>query len=132
MLSEIARSGQPGYLSLPTRRRRAAGRPPADGPLADRRPAVATPPSLAAFHAPRPDLLAGAAPPVVLADILVHRAHAEAELHALPRHGAGCDYASLLWGRRVIDESRRSHLGTYVGAASEPAVRDGGRGRRRA
>ena len=60
--------------------------------------------------------------PVVLADILVSRAGAEPALHALLDTG-DLDYASLLWGRRVIDESGPGFLGTYIGAASDPTVR---------
>lgn len=59
----------------------------------------------------------------VLADILVHRLDCEAHLHRLL--DAGVPHATLLWGRRVVDESAPAYLGAYLGEASDPAVRDG-------
>lgn len=120
VLATLAGGGRPVYLSLPIDVGELPAEPPAhrlivDVPRSD--PAV-----LAAFRAAAAELLDGAAQPVVLADILVNRAHAEDELHALLARG-GLRYASLLWGRRVIDESRPGFTGTYVGAASEPEVR---------
>lgn len=58
----------------------------------------------------------------VLADILVQRLGAEAELHDLL--ATGVPHATLLWGRRVVDETVPSYLGSYLGAASAARVRD--------
>ncbi len=120
VLSEIMRTGQPGYLCLPTDVAEAATQPPRD-PLD-----VATPSSDAAsirdFEDAAAALLAGSDAPVVLADILVNRVHAEDSLHHLLAE-ADLAFASLLWGRRVIDESHPNYIGTYIGAASDPEVR---------
>jgi indolepyruvate decarboxylase len=121
VLAAIIARGQPGYLSLPID----VGEAPAPrpgGPLA-LAPHPSDPDALARFSTAARALLDGASPPVVLADILVQRAGAEDRLHALLSDG-GLRYSSLLWGRQVIDESGAGFLGTYVGAASEPAVRE--------
>ena len=121
VLAAIVAHGQPGYLSLPIDVAEAPAPRPA-APLA-LQPHPSDPDALARFTAAARALLDGAPAPVVLADILVQRAGAEAQLHALLEHG-GLRYSSLLWGRRVIDESGAGFLGTYVGAASEPEVRE--------
>jgi indolepyruvate decarboxylase len=121
VLATIVARGQPGYLSLPIDVGEASVPPPA-GPLA-LEPHPSDPDALRRFSSAAHALLDGAPPPVVLADILVQRAGAEDRLHALLAHG-GLRYSSLLWGRQVIDESAAGFLGTYVGAASEPAVRE--------
>jgi indolepyruvate decarboxylase len=119
VLAAIVARGQPGYLSLPID----VGEAPVVAP--GTRLAVAPHPSdpdaLTRFATAARALLDGAPSPVVLADILVQRAGAEAELHALLARGLR--FSSLLWGRRVIDESLPGFLGTYIGAASEAAVR---------
>ena len=119
VLAAIVAHARPGYLSLPIDVAEAPAQPPRH-PL-DIAPLRSDPDALARFAGAARTLLDGAAPPVVLADVLVHRAGAERALHALLQRG-GLRYASLLWGRRVIDESGPGFLGTYVGAASEPAV----------
>jgi indolepyruvate decarboxylase len=119
VLSAIVAQGRPGYLSLPIDVAEAPAQRPA-APLAARTH-PSDPDALARFTTAARALLDGAAPPVVLADVLVQRAGAQEELHALLGRG-GLRYSSLLWGRRVIDESGPGFVGTYVGAASEPAV----------
>ena len=121
VLAAIVRDGQPGYLSLPTDVAAAPAQPPAQ-PL-DAGTRASDPRRLDAFRQAVELLLTGADRPLVLADILVNRAGAERELHALIDAG-GLRYSSLLWGRRVIDEQGDGFVGTYIGAASEPAVRD--------
>jgi len=51
----------------------------------------------------------------------VARLDAEVALHRLLDLGVW--HATLLWGRRVVDESAAAYLGTYLGAASGSAVR---------
>lgn len=80
------------------------------------------PATLAGFTAAARALLDRAPRPVVLADILVQREEAEDALDDLLRR-SGARFASLLWGRRVVDERHPDHIGIYVGAASDPAVR---------
>jgi indolepyruvate decarboxylase len=128
VLATMVARGQPGYLSLPIDVGEAPAQPPA-GPLA-LEPHPSDPDALQRFAAAARALLDGAPAPVVLADILVQRAGAEDRLHALLAHG-GLRYSSLLWGRQVIDESAPGFLGTYIGAASEPAVREAVEGAQR-
>jgi indolepyruvate decarboxylase len=120
VLRAIVAQGQPGYLSLPIDVAEAPV-PRATEPLVHA-PHPSDPDALQRFaHAARA-LLEGARPPLVLADVLVNRAGAEDRLHALLACGGGLRYSSLLWGRRVIDESGPGFVGTYVGAASAPEV----------
>jgi TPP-dependent 2-oxoacid decarboxylase len=119
VLAAIVAHGRPGYLSLPIDVSEAPAQRPA-GPLA-LSPHPSDPDALERFANAARALLDGAGPPVVLADVLVHRAGAERRLHALLERG-GLRYSSLLWGRRVIDESGPGFIGTYVGAASDAAV----------
>jgi TPP-dependent 2-oxoacid decarboxylase len=59
--------------------------------------------------------------PAVLADILVERFGAREALHELLE--TGVPHASLLWGRRAVDEAAPTFVGTYVGEASREVVR---------
>ncbi len=120
VLTAIVQSSQPGYLSLPTDVGEAPSSPPSRALAID--PPDSDAASLSAFEAAARALLADAPRPIVLADILVDRCHAESQLHEL-LGSADLDFACLLWGRRVIDESDERFLGTYIGAASEPGVR---------
>ncbi|WP_072802410.1 alpha-keto acid decarboxylase family protein [Rhodococcoides yunnanense] len=119
LLHIIARS-QPGYLSLPADVAEAPTTPPTSHLTPA--PAPSDPVAVREFRAAAAHLLAGHTP-VVLADIFVHRAGAQAELDTLIDRG-GLKYASLMWGRRVVDESGPGYLGLYLGAASNSAVRD--------
>lgn len=120
VLTAIVRSGLPGYLCLPTDVAEAPATPPTV-PLSVT-PAESDAASLAAFARAAAALLHGHAAPLVLADILVNRVHAEDALHGLLAAG-DLRFASLLWGRRVIDESHPNYVGTYIGAASDPDTR---------
>lgn len=119
VLATIVATGQPGYLSIP------ADVVELPAPTEPRSLDVALPQSdpvsLANFANASKTMLA-AESPVVLADIFVSRCHAEDALDTLIDTG-GLRYASLLWGRRVVDESGPGFVGTYVGAASDAAVR---------
>ncbi|MEO8094678.1 MAG: thiamine pyrophosphate-binding protein [Pseudolysinimonas sp.] len=120
VLAEIVRTGQPGYLSLPTNVGETPASPPAQSLVIA--PSVSDPVALQAFTVAAETLLRGAARPVVLADILVNRCHAEDALHRLLAE-ADLQFASMLWGRGVIDEAHPNYAGMYIGAASEPEVR---------
>ncbi|AZG48380.1 alpha-keto acid decarboxylase family protein [Gordonia insulae] len=120
VLATMVALHQPGYLSLPADVAEAPCTPPS-GALAV--PAATTDATvLRQFTAAALRLLDGRSP-VVLADIYVHRAGAQDELDRFVKVG-GLRYASLLWGRRVVDESGPGYLGLYLGAASSPEVRD--------
>lgn len=119
VLSEMIVNSRPGYLSLAADVAEAPCEPPTR-PLEIRR-ASSDPRQLERFAHAAAKLLDGHTP-VVLADIFVHRARAQRELDRLIDAG-GLRYASLLWGRRVVDESGPDYLGIYSGAASDPEVR---------
>lgn len=121
VLAAVVRTGLPGYLSLPTDVGEMPADPPA-GPI-DIGEQVSDERMLRAFGLAAAELLGGGSRPVVLADILVNRAHAESALHRLLGEG-DLRFASLLWGRRVVNESLPNHIGTYIGTASDPEVRD--------
>ncbi|MCU1414005.1 MAG: kdc [Microbacteriaceae bacterium] len=126
VLVAMLRANQPGYLSLPADIAELATEPPTSD-LGDTTP-VSDPRALQDFRDAAAEFLAvrlsaNGARPVVLADIFVNRVHAEPALHSFLA-SAGLRFGSLLWGRRVIDESDPHFIGTYIGAASDPAVRD--------
>lgn len=120
VISEVLHRRLPGYLVVPADvsempiDRREAPLPPAstvtDPAVADR------------FRAVVATRVAEASTVTVLADILVARLGAEAELHRVLAEGV--PHATLLWGRRVVDEDSPAYLGSYLGAASAPRVRD--------
>ncbi len=121
VLIAMVQANQPGYLSLPADVAEAAVSRPVE-PLALSRQ-ESDPVALGEFLAAASGMLAGAGRPVVLADIFVNRVHAESALHDFLA-ATGLRFGSLLWGRRVIDESDPHFIGTYIGAASAPEVRD--------
>lgn len=118
VLATILAHSRPGYLSVPAD----IGELPCDPPAAPLPVLEETtePEALRAFTDAARGFL-GDARPVVLADILVHRSRAEEQLENLLRRGR-LRYASMLWGRRVIDESHDDYIGLYTGAASAPEV----------
>jgi len=58
----------------------------------------------------------------VLADVLVHRLEAVPELEEL-LSADNVPYATLMWGKSLVDESSPSFLGIYAGGSSEEGVR---------
>ncbi len=121
VLTAIVRAGQPGHLCLPTDVSAAPAEPPTAALAVG--PALSDAASLTAFRDAAAALLGSGGRPVVVADILVDRCGAQEPLR---RFLAETDlpFASLLWGRRVIDESHPNHLGTYIAAAGDDAVRE--------
>lgn len=119
LLAEVRHRRLPGYLLIPADVGEAPAEPPSSAlPDAD---VVTDPVVLARFRDAVAARLEAADTVAVLADILVARLGAEDALHGLLSHGIS--HASLLWGRRVVDESASGYLGSYLGAASAPAVR---------
>ncbi len=119
VLREVLERRLPGYLVIP-----------ADVGVAEIEPAVqplqrhddpTSRHALEQFRLAAEPLLLESDRPAVLADILVERFGAEAALSELL--ASGIPHATLLWGRRVVDESVPSFVGTYVGAASREVVR---------
>ena len=121
VLVEVRDRRLPGYLVLPADVAETPVAPPAE-PL-EPHPPVTDPAVLVAFRQALADRMPRASRVAVLADILVHRLGCEPHLHRLL--DAGVPHATLLWGRRVVDESAPGYLGSYLGEASDPAVRDG-------
>lgn len=121
LLTEVRHRRLPGYLVIPADVGEAPAEPPAQPlPSPD---AVTDPAVLTRFRDAVAARLAVADSAAVLADILVARLDAESHLHRILSTGVA--HASLLWGRRVVDESASGYLGPYLGAASAPAVRAG-------
>jgi TPP-dependent 2-oxoacid decarboxylase len=120
VLSESIERRLPGYLLLPADVAAAPSEPPS-APLPSH-PGVTSPQALDLFRDAAAALLADAGSVAVLADILIERMGAQGSLDALLAHEL--PHATLLWGRRVVDESSPSYVGTYMGAVSTPAVKE--------
>jgi indolepyruvate decarboxylase len=121
VLTAVLERRLPGYLVVPADVAEAPASPPS-GPL-PQHPGVTDPDVLARFRSEVESRVAAATSVAVLADILVARLGAEPQLHRILDEGVA--HATLLWGRRVVDESAPAYLGSYLGAASAPAVRSG-------
>lgn len=120
VISAVRERRLPGYLVVPADVSESAATPPA-APLPDH-PSVTDAEVLEGFSRALSDRLADASSLAVLADILVSRLGAESQLRRVLDQQV--PHASLLWGRRVVDESADAYLGSYLGAASAPAVRE--------
>lgn len=121
LVTEVRHRRLPGYLLIPADIGETPVDPPSE-PLPS--PDTVTDPAvLTRFRDAVAARLAVADSVAVLADILVARLDAEDHLHRVLE--SGVPHASLLWGRRVVDESASGYLGPYLGAASAPAVRAG-------
>lgn len=109
----------PGYLVLPADVAAAPATPPV-APLAEH-PGVTDAGVAADFRARLTERMTQASTVALLADILVSRLGAEQHLHRVT--ALGVPHATLLWGRRVVDESAPGYLGSYLGASSDEHVR---------
>ncbi|KAA9105596.1 alpha-keto acid decarboxylase family protein [Microbacterium rhizomatis] len=109
----------PGYLVIPADVSELAAER-ATGPLPEH-PSITDPAVLDRFRSAVAERLASARSIAALADILVARLDAQDALHRLLSEGVR--HATLLWGRRVVDESAAAYLGSYLGTASDTAVR---------
>ncbi|MFS0893600.1 alpha-keto acid decarboxylase family protein [Microbacterium sp. 179-I 3D3 NHS] len=121
VLTEVMRRRVPGYLLLPADVAQAESAPPTSPFVVPAPLTEAT--ALAEFRSAAAELLSGAPSVAVLADILVQRMGAQDALDALL--ACGLPHATLLWGRRVVDERRPGYLGSYIGEISAPEVRAG-------
>lgn len=119
VLCEVREAKRPGYLLLATDVARFPTEPPtAPLPLAT---GGTSPRALALFTEAAAQLI-GDHQLTVLADLLVHRLHAVNELEALLAADV-VPYATLVWGKSLVDESSANFLGIYAGAASAEPVR---------
>jgi len=119
VLSEVREQKRPGYILLSTDVARFPTEPPA-APLA-RYTGGTSPRSLSMFIDAATELI-GDNQLTMLADLLVHRLQVVKELEALLAADV-VPYATLMWGKSLLDESSPSYLGIYAGAASAEAVR---------
>ncbi len=119
VLSEVREQKRPGYILMSTDVARFPTEP-ADAPL-PRYTGGTSPRALAEFTAAAAELI-GKHRLTVLADLLVHRLQVVKELEALLAADV-VPYATLMWGKSLLDESSPHFLGIYAGAASNPLVR---------
>ncbi len=119
VLSEVREQKRPGYLLMSTDVARFPAEPPA-APL-PRYSGGTSPRALSLFVDAASKLIADQQV-TVLADFLVHRLHALTELEALLSADV-VPYATLMWGKSMLDESAPNFLGIYAGAASAEPVR---------
>jgi indolepyruvate decarboxylase len=120
VLAETIERRLPGYLLLPADVAGAACEPPVSALPAH--PGVTNPQALELFRDAAAGLIDRAETVAVLADILIERMGAQGQLDALLAHQL--PHATLLWGRRVVDESSPSYVGSYLGAVSTTVVTD--------
>ncbi len=119
VLSEVRERKRPGYLLLATDVARFPVEPPS-APLA-RYSGGTSPRALALFTEAARTLIADHQV-TVLADLLVHRLNAVGRLEELLSADT-VPYATLMWGKSLLDESSPNFLGIYAGAGSTEAVR---------
>ncbi len=119
VLSEVREQKRPGYLLLATDVARFPVDPPS-APLPTYGGGT-SPRALALFTAAARRLI-GEHQVTVLADLLVHRLGAVDKLADLLAADT-VPYATLMWGKSLLDESSPNYLGIYAGAASAEPVR---------
>ncbi|MDH6198276.1 TPP-dependent 2-oxoacid decarboxylase [Mycobacterium frederiksbergense] len=119
VLSEVHEQKRPGYLLMATDVARFPTEPPT-APL-PRYTGGTSPRALSLFTEAAARLI-GEHRLTVLADFLVHRLGCVEELDALLAADT-VPYATLMWGKSLVDESSPNFLGIYAGAASEDSVR---------
>jgi len=119
VLSEVREQKRPGYILLSTDVARFPTEPP--GAALPRYTGGTSPRALSMFIDAAAELIADQQL-TVLADLLVHRLQAVEELEALLAADV-VPYATLMWGKSLLDESSPNFLGIYAGAASAEPVR---------
>ncbi len=119
VLSEVREQKRPGYILLSTDVARFPTEPP-DAPL-PRYTGGTSPRALSLFTEAAGELIADHQL-TVLADLLVHRLQVVDKLEALLAADV-VPYATLMWGKSLLDESSPNYLGIYAGSASAEPVR---------
>jgi alpha-keto-acid decarboxylase len=120
VLSEVREQKRPGYILLSTDVARFPTEPP-DAPL-PRYTGGTSPRALSMFTDAATELIADHQL-TVLADLLVHRLQVVEKLEALLAADV-VPYATLMWGKSLLDESSPNYLGIYAGSASAEPVRN--------
>ena len=118
VMARMLAEKRPGYLSFPADLVEVVA-PPLPSPV----PAVDAAGAEDAFVERARALLAGASSVVVLADHLVQRYGVRSQLDALIRAGS-LPAATISGAKATIDETTPGFLGLYIGALSEPGVRE--------
>lgn len=114
VLREMMIHKRPGYILLATDVARVEVDPPA-APL--NVPAkLSSPGARDSFRKDLTSLLAGKKT-TVLADLLVHRMGAQSNLTEM-LDATGLPYATLMWGKTLVDESKPEFAGIYAGVVS--------------
>ncbi|WP_255414105.1 alpha-keto acid decarboxylase family protein [Corynebacterium sp. 13CS0277] len=120
VITTILEQRRPGYLLLsPDVARAPMYRP--DAPLREEVRSGTSSAALAAFEQAAREFLDGQEI-TILADLLVHRLGAQAGLQEL-LDATDLPYATLAWGKTLVDESTARFAGVYAGAASEERAR---------
>ncbi|MDO4821466.1 MAG: alpha-keto acid decarboxylase family protein [Rothia sp. (in: high G+C Gram-positive bacteria)] len=120
VLREMMIQKRPGYILLATDVARVEVAPPSD-PLEVPK-ALSSPGAAEAFRADLAEVLAGKQT-TVLADLLVHRMGAQANLTEM-LEATGLPYATLMWGKTLVDESKPAFAGIYAGVVSSARTKD--------
>ncbi|WP_237090249.1 thiamine pyrophosphate-binding protein [Nesterenkonia sp. PF2B19] len=120
VLRDVVFRRRPGYLMLAADVAEVPAFPPTE-PLTTDLP-VTTPGAEAAFEEALRRFLPGRRT-AVLADLLVHRLGATEELASF-LGDTDLPFATLAWGKTLVDESDENFVGIYAGAASQDRVRD--------
>ena len=120
VLREMMIQKRPGYILLATDVARVEVAPPT-GPLEVPK-ALSSPGAVEAFRTDLAEVLAGKQT-TVLADLLVHRMGAQANLTELLA-ATGLPYATLMWGKTLVDESKPAFAGIYAGVVSSARTKD--------
>lgn len=119
VLAEVHQQKLPGYLVLSTDVARFPAEPPTT-PLPSY--AGASSPRALSLFTEAAAKLVGDNTPTVLADLLVHRLGEVDTLQNLLTKG-NLPYATLMWGKSLLDESAPGYRGIYAGAASDESAR---------
>ena len=119
VLSEVREQKRPGYILMSLDVARFPTEPP--GAPLPRYTGGTSPRALSMFTDAATALIADHQL-TVLADLLVHRLQAVEELEALLAADV-VPYATLMWGKSLLDESSANYLGIYAGSASAEPVR---------
>lgn len=120
VLREVVFRRKPGYLMLAHDVAEVPTFPPAE-PLATDL-VQTTPGAEAAFEQAARRFLSGRRA-AVLADLMVHRLGATEQLSAMLSE-TRLPFATLAWGKTLVDESDPHFVGIYAGAASQSQVRE--------
>jgi TPP-dependent 2-oxoacid decarboxylase len=119
VLSEVREQKRPGYILLSTDVARFPTEPP--GAPLPRYTGGTSPRALSLFTDAASALIADHQL-TVLADLLVHRLQVVEKLEAVLAADV-VPYATLMWGKSLLDESSPNYLGIYAGSASAEPVR---------